>query len=85
MQQRRQILLSKVQTLTRNSRYAWPADIWAMGVILYELCALKLPFDGGALAAVECGEGFAVGFIFCVCVCVQPCDPREKFFQRLHV
>mmetsp|Transcript_2495 Transcript_2495/g.5951 ORF Transcript_2495/g.5951 Transcript_2495/m.5951 type:complete len:401 (+) Transcript_2495:55-1257(+) len=28
--------------------YAWPADIWAMGVILYELCALKLPFDGGA-------------------------------------
>ncbi|CAJ1350951.1 unnamed protein product [Effrenium voratum] len=27
--------------------YAWPADIWAMGVILYELCALKLPFDGG--------------------------------------
>ena len=28
-------------------RYAWPADIWAMGVILYELCALKLPFDGG--------------------------------------
>eukprot|EP00929_Paragymnodinium_shiwhaense_P064408 TRINITY_DN3224_c0_g2_i1.p1 TRINITY_DN3224_c0_g2~~TRINITY_DN3224_c0_g2_i1.p1 ORF type:complete len:518 (-),score=162.45 TRINITY_DN3224_c0_g2_i1:127-1680(-) len=27
--------------------YAWPSDIWAMGVILYELCALKLPFDGG--------------------------------------
>mmetsp|Transcript_129760 Transcript_129760/g.361487 ORF Transcript_129760/g.361487 Transcript_129760/m.361487 type:complete len:473 (+) Transcript_129760:58-1476(+) len=27
--------------------YGWPSDIWAMGVILYELCALKFPFDGG--------------------------------------
>eukprot|EP00913_Durusdinium_trenchii_P032098 g30058.t1 len=25
--------------------YAWPSDIWAMGCILYELCALKVPFD----------------------------------------
>lgn len=36
-------------TLTLHARYAWPADIWAMGVILYELCALKLPFDGGII------------------------------------
>merc|ERR1719188_1932947 len=27
--------------------YAWASDIWAMGVILFELFALKLPFDGG--------------------------------------
>jgi NIMA (never in mitosis gene a)-related kinase len=27
--------------------YAWPSDIWAMGCILYELCALKLAFDPG--------------------------------------
>lgn len=27
--------------------YAWPSDIWSMGCILYELCALKVPFDGG--------------------------------------
>merc|ERR1719478_1658769 len=27
--------------------YAWPSDIWAMGVIMYELCALRFPFDGG--------------------------------------
>ncbi|CAJ1334300.1 unnamed protein product [Effrenium voratum] len=26
--------------------YAWPSDIWAMGCILYELCALKVPFEG---------------------------------------
>lgn len=25
--------------------YTWPSDIWAMGCILYELCALKVPFD----------------------------------------
>ena len=35
------------------ARYAWPADIWAMGVILYELCALKLPFDGGIIYRVD--------------------------------
>lgn len=35
------------------TRYAWPADIWAMGVILYELCALKLPFDGGIIYRVD--------------------------------
>eukprot|EP00927_Polykrikos_kofoidii_P048635 TRINITY_DN42883_c0_g1_i1.p1 TRINITY_DN42883_c0_g1~~TRINITY_DN42883_c0_g1_i1.p1 ORF type:complete len:427 (-),score=56.01 TRINITY_DN42883_c0_g1_i1:210-1490(-) len=25
--------------------YAWPADIWAMGCILFELCERKVPFD----------------------------------------
>jgi len=25
--------------------YAWPADIWSMGCILYEMCALKVPFN----------------------------------------
>merc|ERR1719316_1912095 len=25
--------------------YSWASDIWAMGCILYELCALKVPFD----------------------------------------
>mmetsp|Transcript_61653 Transcript_61653/g.133512 ORF Transcript_61653/g.133512 Transcript_61653/m.133512 type:complete len:598 (-) Transcript_61653:278-2071(-) len=25
--------------------YTWPSDMWAMGCILYEMCALKVPFD----------------------------------------
>jgi len=25
--------------------YSWPADIWSMGCIVYQLCSLKVPFD----------------------------------------
>lgn len=31
--------------LCQEKPYTWPSDIWAMGCILYELCALKVPFD----------------------------------------
>ena len=27
-------------------QYGYEADVWALGCILYELCALKKPFDG---------------------------------------
>lgn len=32
--------------------YAWPSDIWAMGCILYELCALKVPFDAANIPSL---------------------------------
>merc|ERR1719161_1556351 len=31
--------------LCQEKPYTWPSDIWSMGCILYELCALKVPFD----------------------------------------
>lgn len=32
--------------------YAWPADIWAMGCILYEMCALQVPFDAKSISGL---------------------------------
>jgi NIMA (never in mitosis gene a)-related kinase len=32
--------------------YNWASDIWAMGCVLYELCALKVPFDAPNLSAL---------------------------------
>jgi len=32
--------------------YAWPSDIWAMGCILYELCAMKVPFDAPNISSL---------------------------------
>jgi hypothetical protein len=35
--------------LCQDKPYAWPSDIWAMGCILYEMCALKVPFDASSM------------------------------------
>merc|ERR1719197_429261 len=35
--------------ICQEKAYAWPSDIWAMGCILYEMCALKVPFDANDL------------------------------------
>ena len=29
--------------------YTWPSDIWAMGCILYECCALRVPFEAASI------------------------------------
>lgn len=32
--------------------YSWAADIWAMGCILFEMCALKVPFDAPSISGL---------------------------------
>merc|ERR1719414_1123818 len=32
--------------------YTWPSDIWAMGCILYECCALRVPFEAANISGL---------------------------------
>jgi len=38
--------------LCQERPYAWGSDIWAMGCILYEMCALKVPFDAANISGL---------------------------------
>jgi NIMA (never in mitosis gene a)-related kinase len=35
--------------MVEGKPYSTKADVWALGVILYHLCALKLPFEANSL------------------------------------
>ncbi len=38
--------------LVQNKPYSFEADLWSLGVILYELCALKPPFNANSIHAL---------------------------------
>merc|ERR1719265_797154 len=38
--------------ICKGKPYSFGSDIWAMGVILHEMCALKVPFDGHDLKSL---------------------------------
>jgi len=32
-----------------GKKYSFKSDIWSMGILLYEMCTLKPPFDANSL------------------------------------
>lgn len=38
--------------IVQNLPYSYKSDVWALGVVLYEMCTLKYPFLGDSLPSL---------------------------------
>ena len=36
--------------IVQNQPYSFKSDVWSLGVLLYEMCCLKMPYDANSLA-----------------------------------
>ena len=39
--------------IVQNSPYSFKSDIWSLGVLLYEMCCLKMPYEGNNIATLS--------------------------------
>lgn len=72
----------------REQEYTWPSDIWAMGCILYEMCALRVPFDARDISSLVqkiCNENPPLAplqvysdFIRCLCLEMLRSNPSSR-------
>ena len=60
--------------IVQSHQYDYKTDVWSLGVILYEMCALQPPFNGGNISALA---------IQIVAGMYQPLPKQANYSQEL--